>query len=177
MLLDDTLGDRQPESCSLANVLGRVEGFEDAVKVFRLNADPVVPDGEEDGICSVDPGRDGDGSSLTDGIETVQQQVHDDLLEQLMIDGDRRQPFGQVKGQTYRFLAKSHVDKGSDLTSGGADVDHASLGWLLAGEAEEFLHNGFDVRDRFPDQSEILARLPGILGFLLDGVEAGANAV
>src|SRR5512139_1228959 len=95
MLLDDTIGYRQPEACPLANFLGSKEWLEDSFHGFVIDPDTCVGNGNNYVLSmrrkiikrlrprfDLDlPGRDGKEATLWHGITRICRQIHQNLLD------------------------------------------------------------------------------------------------
>ena len=80
MFLDDSVGDRQAETGTLADFLGREERIVDSRDVFGADSRSRVLDPDEKlGIARV--GTDPEGSSPRHGVLGVQEQVQENLLQ------------------------------------------------------------------------------------------------
>ena len=93
MQLDDALDQRQAEAGAGAPRLGparALELLEDALVVFRRDADAGVGDGEQRGLV-LDPAGDGDGAARRRELDGVGDQVAQRLLEPALVDLDRAQ--------------------------------------------------------------------------------------
>src|SRR5262249_18431559 len=81
-VLDDAVGDREPEPKPFSDRLGGVEGIEHAIDLVGRNAVAVVGDGDRDRVArGANRQANGGVVAFGDRVERVAQQVEHHLLE------------------------------------------------------------------------------------------------
>src|SRR5262249_36312347 len=90
MLLNDTVGDRKPQTGALARGLGSEEGIVDAVQI--LGCDTVSRVGNLNPRTEpIGPGADFQSSAAAHGVARVEEEIQEYLLQFAGVAIDRRQ--------------------------------------------------------------------------------------
>jgi hypothetical protein len=161
VLLDDVVGQRQAEAGALANRLGGVEGFEDALQDSRRHAAPGVADLDPGGR-GVAAGAHGDGAALLDGMRGIDQQVHHHLVD---LCGDTRHlgqlaEFAHHLGLVLQFVP-DHIQRAFDA---GVEVGFLPFRLVHVGKVLE-------VGD------DLLDPLQAVAGFAHQVVDVGLQVI
>ena len=91
MPLDDPVGDRQPETRTLAHLLGGEEGLEDVVEHFGRDPATTVLDLDLHAVAVEHASADGQHALLVHRVECIDEQVHQDVVQLAAQALDQRQ--------------------------------------------------------------------------------------
>src|SRR5512133_3963607 len=101
MLLDDRAADRQADAHTAA--LGCVEGFENPLKVLRMDASPGISNAQTDFIVSFSQGTDEQITraivNISHCVRSVPKQVQDNLLDLDTVTDGRWKVLGEFRPQ------------------------------------------------------------------------------
>jgi len=154
---DDFPADREAEAGAFAGGFGGVEGIEDAVEVglgdavtgvFDADKDDRVGGAEAVGGTAAGVGGFAAGgeaaarpqaeraAAVTHGMERVDDEVEEDLLEPLYIEGDFGQVFGEIFDDGDAGAHGVVADEGEDLAHAFVDVDGLDIELAVGGEID-----------------------------------------
>ena len=149
-LLDDAVYGGQAHAGSMASLLGREEGLEDAHPRLLVHADAGVGDREQEVGTGDRPGMgrhvgwveldvaelDGELAAVGHGVARVHREIDDDLLQLTRVDRDAPQAGRLVRGEL-DVLAEEPAQHGDDTLDDCGRVENLGLKNLIAAEREQ----------------------------------------
>ena len=126
MGFDDPHAHGQSQSRPRTNFLGCEEWIEDSLQVILTDPAAVVTDLHEDGRIALVAGRNLNDAGIVNCIVTVQQEIHDDFLEEVMVNFDGANIWREFKGDFEEGVQSLRRDLGYHNIVHMRPIAHAS---------------------------------------------------
>ena len=149
--LNDTVGERETKACAFG-ASGK-EGFEDAGEGIGRDAAARVGNGNGHIVVVLQEGQ-GDLSGTRDGLNAIQRDVENDLLDERGVVLDEREREVRLEENLDRFGQHLLASQHDGLLDGGVDVRSVEGRRAGTSVGKQVVQDGLDVQDLTVDVAE-----------------------